>query len=151
MTNSSFSRRNNLTRYSPVFNLHTDINNLFDDFLNFSIPKIDHTSTNSFAPPVEVVEDSKSYKINFELPGIKKEDVDILINDDRITVKCKKEDKQESYLIKEIYYGSYERSIKIPHTADASSADANFKDGILSININKKTESVSVERKLQIK
>lgn len=156
MSSNNFLKRNDLTtKHNPVFNLYTDINNLFDEFLDFGTRKTNRNINSRFVPALEILENPKSFKINLELPGIEKEHIDISMRDGRIIIKCKKEDKmeekKESYLLKETYHGIYERSINVPNTADLSTADAKFDNGILSITIDKKTESVLKEKKLEIK
>lgn len=154
-SNGLTKSNNKLDNYNPVSILHTDINNLFDDFFNFRMPKLRIETNYPLAPPVEITESAKSFKIRAELAGIDKKDVDITIKDSSIVIKCSREDslkkEEESYLVREMYYGSYERHIKIPETADLNTAKASFKDGILSINIDKKPESISAERRLEIK
>lgn len=153
---SELATRNNRASNNPVSTLHTDINNLFDDFFNFKMPKLRSENNNyPLPPPVDIIESEKSFKISLELSGIDKKDVDITIKDSAISVKCKREEsikkEEENYIVKEMYYGQLERHVKIPETADVNTAKASFKDGILSIHFDKKPESISKEIKLEIK
>lgn len=149
------TRKSNISdSYNPISLLHTDINNLFDDFFNFKMPKLRSESNYQLLLPVEIIESKKSFKINAELVGIDKKDVDIIVSDSDISIKCKREEtikkEEETYLVRETHYGSFERRIKVPENADTKSAKASFKDGILSISIDKKPDSINKERKLEI-
>lgn len=106
-------------------------------------------------PVVDIVENEKSFKVEAELPGMKQDDVEVTINDNYLTIKgekkASKEDKDENYLRRERYYGSYQRTIALPETANADKAKATFKKGVLWVEIPKKAEAVKPSKKLEIR
>lgn len=89
-----------------------------------------------------------------ELPGIKKEDVDLTVHDEAITLKgeFKRDEtvKDEDYYFSERRYGAFERTVPLPKEIDADKAKALFKDGVLEVVLPKKEEAKPKERKLVV-
>jgi len=98
-------------------------------------------------PSVDIQETEKSYHLEAELPGFEEKDIEIRLDGRNLSIESKKhseknEEKTEgNYLIKERRSTSFSRSFKLPENADAEGIEASFKNGILSININKKAEA----------
>ncbi|MDB2414213.1 Hsp20/alpha crystallin family protein [Rickettsiales bacterium] len=144
---------------SPFTSLNQEINQVFDDFFNGFQNELPTSSlwagNNLLTLPVDVIENDKSFKIEAELPGLKQEDVDVTINDNYLTIKAEKkaskEDKEDNYVRRERFYGSYQRTISLPETANADKAKASFKKGVLWVEIPKKEEAVKSSRKVEIK
>ena len=89
-----------------------------------------------FSPRANIVENEKDFLIDIELPGVKKEEVDIAIKDNVLVVKGEKKkekrEKEENYSFFESYYGSFSRSWKLDNVEE-DSVEASFKDGILKL------------------
>ena len=87
------------------------------------------------------------------MAGSNPEDIDISISNDMVTISGKREHEtkisKEDYLYQEIYWGEFSRSILLPQEVDASKAEAQFKNGLLTIRIPKlereKTQKVKVK------
>ncbi len=144
---------------TPIVSLQTEINRVFDDFFNngFSETSLLPTSWKGdqlAAPVVDIVENEKTFKVEAELPGIDQDDVEVTVNDNYLTIKGEKkgskEDKDEDYVRRERYYGSYQRTIALPETANADKAKATFKKGVLWVEIPKKKEAINPSKKLEI-
>ena len=80
------------------------------------------------------------------LPGVKKEDLDVTINNQTITIRTstreeKKEEEQGKYFRREITRGEFQRTLSLPDNVDDANAKASFKDGILTVNIPKTEKS----------
>ena len=92
-------------------------------------------------PSVEMFEKDNKYVIKAELPGVKKEDIDISVTDHNLTIKGEKqasrETKKEDYYLSEVSYGSFMRAIPLPENVDPDSVEANFDDGMLEVTIPK--------------
>jgi len=100
---------------------------------------------NGFTPRVDINEDSKKVYLTFELPGIKKEDVKITINDENTLMvkgikvgpdKSSETDKR-TYIRLERKYGEFNRSFKMPDNINHNSIEANFNNGVLNITLGK--------------
>ena len=93
-------------------------------------------------PRVDIKDTQKMYVIKFDLAGVPKENIKLSIDDNNIlmlegTKEQKVENKQENYVKKEIFYGSFKRMIQLPENIDQSKLETEFKDGILTITIPK--------------
>jgi HSP20 family protein len=102
-------------------------------------------------PSVDVRETEKAYVLEAELPGFDEKDIEIRLDGNTLTLQSKKlEEKKEereanagdgNFLIRERRYSSFSRSFKLPENADREGITASFKNGILSLEIGKKTEA----------
>lgn len=92
-------------------------------------------------PPVDVIDRDKEILVRAELPGVKKDEIDVTVTDDRITIKgeYRKENKEEKgeYHRMETRYGSFSRSLDLPADVDAAKTSAKFEDGVLEITLPK--------------
>ena len=92
-------------------------------------------------PPVDVKETEQAYELSVELPGVKREDVELTINGDLLTLcGSKAEARQEgnaSYRLSERRFGRFERSFPIPPGVNKGAIEATFNDGVLSIALRK--------------
>jgi len=105
-----------------------------------------------FVMPLEVYETPNELVVKVELPGVKKEEVDVIIRDNYLIIKAEKKEEQEEEKehvhIKERVYGKFERIIPLPADVNADEAKASFKDGVLEIRFPKK--SAAKEKKISI-
>lgn len=112
-------------------------------------------SSAPWSPKVNISENQDSYVIEAELPGVKKEDIDIDLSHSTLTVKGEKKSEQkdeaEDYIRVESGYGKFSRSFQISDDVDIEKADAGFKDGILKIELKKKEETNPEQVKLKVK
>lgn len=75
------------------------------------------------------------YVLRVEAPGVKPEDVDVTIEDGRLTVRVERQDKVEEEKRSEFHYGVMERMVTLPPQADESDIQATYRDGILEISV----------------
>jgi HSP20 family protein len=100
-----------------------------------------------FAPyAVDVREDNDHIYVEADLPGFNKEEVDITLENSTLTISAehKAESKQEKpgdYLLNERRYTRFMRSFTLPPTVDEGSVQANLKDGVLTVTLNKREET----------
>jgi len=92
---------------------------------------------------VDVREDDKTYTIHAEMPGVKKEDIQIDVEGGQVSIQAevKRESEKkdgEKVLHSERYYGMVSRSMSLPVDVDTQGAKADFKDGVLSLTLPKK-------------
>jgi HSP20 family protein len=96
------------------------------------------------SPAVDLTEDEKSFVVTAELPGVKKEDVTVELQDDVLTIrgekKSEREEKKDRSHWVERTYGSFSRSFTLPPNASGDELKAGFKDGVLTIEIPKKEQ-----------
>ena len=97
-----------------------------------------------FAPAVDVHEDAESLVLRAELPGVKKEDVDISIDANVLTLKgerkLEKEEQGRRYHRVERAYGTFVRQFQLSSNIDSSKIDAQLADGVLTVRLAKREE-----------
>ena len=107
-----------------------------------------------FRPKVNTRETENDYHIEVELPGVKKENVDIQVDGNILTIsgerKVREEVKEEDYHKVESRYGVFSRSFTLPEKVDVSNIEAEFKNGILEVTIPKLKIDTS-SKKIEIK
>ena len=107
-----------------------------------------------WAPHVDVVERDGKLLISADLPGVKKEDVKVEINQDSVTIQGQRHQERTSsdrgYYQSERSYGSFYRSIPVPEGANTESASATFRDGVLQIEVQAPSQQAR-GRTLEIK
>jgi HSP20 family protein len=126
----------------------TRIDEAFDDLLRgFFVRPVSFEGNHAQATPaqfrVEVVENEQAYVIKAEIPGIKKDDINISIDGDQVAisaeVKNEKEAKDgERVLRSERYYGKLYRAFALGQPVDENGAVAKYSDGILELTLPKK-------------
>lgn len=107
-------------------------------------------------PAVEVMQCKDNYKVKVQLPGVKKEDIEIELDNDYMTICAqineeKKENDNLKYHTTEFRYGKYQRTIAFDQPIKADEANAVYKDGILTIKIPKQNIETKEPKKLEIK
>lgn len=114
-----------------------------------------HAVSDAFHPTVSVRETDKTLIIEADLPGVKEENLDVEIEDDKITIKGERkyenEVKREDYYHMESSYGSFSRLIALPSYVEADKAVAESKEGVLTITIPKKEQKKAKKLSIQPK
>jgi HSP20 family protein len=94
--------------------------------------------------PIDLAETEDSVTVKAVLPGIKPEDVDISVSEGVLTVKgesrFEQKSERENYYRQEIRYGAFSRSIPLPSRVNHEQAEAEFKDGVLTVTLPKAEE-----------
>jgi len=128
--------------------LFPSVPSFFDDF--FTRDLFDWSNTNnaygSSLPAVNIKEDENNFEVEVAVPGLKREDFKIEIENDVLTVSSEKESSNESeeenYKRREFRYSSFKRTFSLPESkVDADKVKANYVDGVLQINLPKKEEA----------
>jgi HSP20 family protein len=105
-------------------------------------------------PSMDIFTEGDDVVVKAELPGMKKEDIDVSLTKDTISIsgEKKKEEKVEKkdYYSLERSYGSFKRSFSLPAEVQTEKASAKFKDGVLEIRIPKTEEAKKKEKKVMI-
>jgi len=109
----------------------------------------------SSVPAVNIREDEKSYALDLAVPGLDKKDLNIDINEDVLTIssesKNETEESKDGFRRKEFSYRAFTRSFYIPEDVNREMIEANYKDGVLSVNLPKQEEEKSkVTKKIEI-
>jgi HSP20 family protein len=106
------------------------------------------------APVVDVFEDKNDIVVKAELPGMEKDNIEVNLTDNTLTIKGEKkkeeEVKEENYYRCERAYGSFVRSVELPKAVHTDKVKASFKNGILEIRVPKTEEAKAKEIKVKV-
>ena len=135
-------------RKNELTSLQHEMNRLFDDFFGRPLGLVRGLwgdGEDRFLPPVDVKETDDKVIVEAELPGMDPKDLDIKIEGDTLMLvgerKNQKEEKTKSFHRVERSFGRFERMLELPPGADPEKVEANYKDGVLKIEIAKKEEA----------
>lgn len=133
----------------------------FDDFFArdlFDWNNKNFAAVGSNVPSANLKETDSKFEVELAAPGMKKEDFNIEIEDNVLTISSEKQEeleesnKKEHYVRKEYNYTSFSRSFYLPDAADDDKVEATYKDGVLHVTIDKKESSKKkVGKRIQIK
>jgi len=117
-------------------------------------PRLRRPELEEFSPSIDIFTENDDVVVKAELPGMKKDDIDVSITDHtmRISGEKKREEKIEKkdYYWEESSYGSFVRSFQLPAEVETDKASAKFKDGVLEIKIPKTEEAKKKEKKVAV-
>ena len=112
----------------------------FEDFIREVFGGDAETAT----PPVEVSETNGSVVVKMVVPGVEKEQLDISVTDNTLTVRGElrkeSEEKKKNFYRQEIRYGSFQRAVPLPVEVDDSAANATLKNGMLTVTLPKSSQ-----------
>lgn len=121
----------------PTFGRLTDLQNELDRLFG--------SSEQGWAPALDVHEDKEGYTIRVELPGMKREEIEVSIQDDALVIsgERKAEEVKEGTDVhrQERYYGKFSRALTFPAAVAGDKVKASYKDGVLTVTLPKVEES----------
>ena len=100
---------------------------------------------NYSVPSVNSIENNDSFEIDLAVPGMKKEDFSIELNDKILVISSESSNNIENdkMRLNEFNFSSFQRSFRVPNSVDQDKIKANYKNGILKIKLPKRKESIS--------
>src|SRR5262249_24048172 len=143
-----------IVRYDPFRDLRTlqeEVNRLFTG----SMGRFDDEgiARGSWSPNVDIYEKKDQIVLEAELPGMKREDLDLSVENNVITLRgerhFEKKDEADNYHRVDRAYGSFLRSFTLPNTVSAEGATAEYRNGVLRVTLPKKEETKA--RRIEIK
>jgi HSP20 family protein len=141
--------------YSTFSLFRQEMNRLFDNFFRgFDIEPFEKRF-GAFSPSVDITETDKEIKVAAELPGMDDKDIDVSLTKDTLTIKGEKkeekEEKKKDYYRMERSYGSFSRTIPLPVEIDTEKVKAQFKKGVLTVNLPKTAKAIKETKKISVK
>jgi HSP20 family protein len=113
----------------------------------------DETKSGVWAPPVDVAEEKDKIFVRVEVPGMNQNDLKVSFEDGLLTVSGERQFERKddrNYHRIERTYGSFSRSFSLPRTVDPSAIAANYRDGILEIEIPKLEEAMPKQIQINV-
>lgn len=151
-----------LPRPMPLFTTTAremdEVQNRLRRFLSEAFPgeALPMTEPLGWMPAVEIVENAEEIILTAELPGLTKENVEVMFEEDVLTIRGeKKEEKKEGNGDKRFHmwertYGAFRRSFTLPPTVDPGKILAEFKDGVLTVRMPKAAQPKTKGRKIAV-
>lgn len=138
----------NITRYDPFSD--------FDDFFKGFFVRPMRLGADELQPvqlKIDVTRTDDTFAVKAEIPGVKKEDIEVLIDGNQVTIagevkKEKEEKKGEQVIRSERYYGKVSRTFTLPLEVDDSKAEAKYADGVLNLSLPTKGKPSSARLKI---
>jgi HSP20 family protein len=132
--------------------LQEQVNRLFES----SFPgRSDNSALTAWAPAVDIYETENELVLKADLPDINEKDLDVRIENNMLTIrgerKFEQKVKEENYLRIERTYGSFSRSFSLPNTVSTEGIKAEYKNGVLTVEMAKRAESKPKQVKVNIK
>ena len=127
----------NITRYNPF-------DELFNEFgKGFWLKPVAMPGAEELKMKLDVEEDDKAYTVHAEIPGVRKEDIQVDVDGGQVSIRAevkkeKEEKKGEKVIHSERYYGVVSRSFSLPVEVDEKGTVAKYKDGVLDLTLPKK-------------
>ena len=94
-----------------------------------------------WTPAVDVLDDKDRLTVKAELPGFKREDIDVSVHENNLIIsgerRCEDEQKEGEFYRCERYYGKFNRSVPLPASVDTSKIQARYRDGVLTVTLPK--------------
>lgn len=132
---------------------HTESRELYNPFMDDFFRAFWGNDT-GFGMNVDVREEDGRYLLEADLPGVRKEDVQITVDDGTLTISAQlngnTEEKQQGYLYRERRCGNFSRSFRL-EGIDESAIEANYQDGVLRMVLPKLPEAVKTARQIEVK
>ena len=145
---------NSITRWDPFFNLagfQEHLNRLFD--ANATVHG-DRSALTTWAPAVDIYEAENELIIKADLPEINEKDLDVRVENNTLTIHGERKFEQKvtegSYLRTERSYGSFSRSFSLPNTVNTDAIKAEYKNGVLTVELPKRAESKPKQVKVNV-
>jgi HSP20 family protein len=145
---------NSITRWDPFRNfsaLQDQFNRMVESGLKASP---DNSALTTWAPAVDIYETENDLVLKADLPEVAEKDIDIRVENNMLTIhgerKFEESVKEDNYLRVERAYGSFSRSFSLPNTVDTESIKANYKNGVLTVELPKRAESKPKQVKINV-
>jgi HSP20 family protein len=134
------TRASSPVRGDPVISLYR----LFDEvFRGTGLPVAtgEGQAGTIIMPKIDISETDTELKIRAELAGVSEKDIEVVLNDDILTIRAEREfereEDKEDYHLVEMSYGTFQRSLQLPYRVDPNQVQARFENGILNITVPK--------------
>jgi HSP20 family protein len=147
-----------LRSYDPLLDLHREMNRLFDDMFGWGGAggSSGGGSLSAFAsaPRLDMHESDKELTIEAELPGVDRNDIDVRLDGDMLTLsgekRSQRDDKQNPH-VSERSYGRFQRTIQLPFRPEPGDVEAEFEGGVLCLRLQKRPETATGSRRIEVR
>lgn len=144
----------NIVKFQPFPSTKPLFNGFLDEFFNRNIGDFIGNDAAPYQPAVNVIETEEAFKLELAAPGFEKQDFNVNVENDLLTItakhETKKEESNERFTRREFSVASFQRSFKLPKTVNHEAIAAVYEKGILNVTLGKKEEAKPVVKTIQI-
>jgi HSP20 family protein len=145
---------NSVIRWEPFRNVNS-LQEQFSRLFDTSFPgRSSESDLTTWAPAVDIQETENELMLKADLPGIEEKDIDVRIENNTLTIrgerKFEKQVNEDNYLRVERSYGSFSRSFSLPNTINTEAINAEYKNGVLTVQMPKRAESKPKQVKVNV-
>jgi HSP20 family protein len=144
----------NRNPFADLLDIQREMNSLFDVSLHRWGSRDEGLLESAWAPAIDIHDSKDNLVVKAELPGLKKEDIDVSVQNGTLVIKGEKKEeteKREKGVIRtERFYGSFHRAISLPTAVDESKVKAAYKNGVLELTLPKKEEAKPKQIKVNV-
>ena len=148
MSNLVLTRNGRVARRNrPSFEQFPSLGNLLSDIWSDELPTVFRSNYNEgmTLPKVNIRETEEGYTVEMAVPGFKKDNFNISVENDQLMISAEveqdNEEKNEEFTRREFGYASFQRTFVLPESVDGKKIKANYADGILNVHLPKKEEA----------
>ena len=146
------TKETGLELFEDLEDFQREMNRLFDIGLRRPLKA---NGGSLWGPAVDIVDEKDQIRVKAELPGLKKEDIEVNVENDVLSIKGEKKEEKETrerdYIRSERYYGAFHRAFTLPSSVDSARVNAAYKGGLLEITLPKKEGAKPKQTKVDIK
>lgn len=147
---------------NPALQLKNEMDRAMEDFFRFlPAPRggngDNYTTRRSYLPQMNISETDDAFEIELEVPGVKKDDIEVFLEDGKLTIeghrfrrKESQEEEGRQYHRVESSYGSFRRQLALPDNVSEDDVKASFDDGLLTLKLTKLEETSSKRKKIAL-
>ncbi|MCA0049076.1 Hsp20/alpha crystallin family protein [Mesorhizobium sp. B283B1A] len=138
----------------PFVSLHREVNRLFDDMLKSfetRLPSMGQLSSfDNGWPKLEISESDNELRVTAEVPGMEEKDIEVLLDEDVLTLRGEKRSETEEKGYSERFYGRFERRIPLGYEVEDDKVKASFANGVLTLTLPKNPDAQSKVKRIPI-
>jgi HSP20 family protein len=135
--------------------IQNEMNRLFDTSLVNWEDRDTGLLERAWNPAIDVYDSKDSIIVKADIPGMKKDEIDVSVHNDTLIIRGEKkhqnQSKDKNHVRTERYYGSFNRAIRLPSDVETSRVEAFYKNGVLELLLPKREESRTRQLKIDIK
>jgi len=139
--------------FRDMYSLQDEINRMFDEFSGGALDRVDKMM--KVVPAADVVENKDNFVVTAELPGIRKDEIRVAVQNNTLMISGEKkketENKGDTWHHVERSYGTFSRSFELPAMVDSSRIKADFKEGVLIVELPKAEAAKPKEIRINVK
>lgn len=143
--------------YDPFNTLRSEFDRVFEDFFRggTALAGFDKLSNEAIIPQIDVCETDKEMVVAAEIPGVDEKDVEVTLSGDVLTIrgekKFEREDNNDNRKYVERYFGSFNRSMRLPFEAGEEDVAADIKNGVLTVTIPKPKNCQREAKRIEVR